>query len=120
MSGSLESELKPCPWCGKKPEIEKIHDATLHYVTCRTSGCTDTSMVGATKAQACNAWNTRAGNTPVTPGEAKKVKRLQWFKEGDEIPGGAVYISADVNNASFTVTNARPRHYLYEVPCDQV
>lgn len=53
-------ELKPCPFCGKKPISSYIGD-NWHYVICSNHQCPVRPVTWAfyTEAEAIEAWNER-------------------------------------------------------------
>ena len=61
------SELKPCPWCGGTPEVLDCDwgDMVEYRVDCLVVDClvNPSSNHFATKAEAVEAWNTRAERT---------------------------------------------------------
>ena len=58
-----KEELKPCPFCGAKGEIEHIKALSAWIVQCSNQFCPASYMIGAnfeTEAEAIEAWNRRA------------------------------------------------------------
>lgn len=55
------SELKPCPFCGDLDPYVSGDDWNGWYVVC--SGCGADGSTESTKAEAIDAWNTRAERT---------------------------------------------------------
>ena len=58
-------ELKPCCKCGCEAEL--ISQTTVwrtvhHYVQCTNPDCNERTLICASKIDAINAWNRRAGN----------------------------------------------------------
>lgn len=56
------SELKPCPFCGKKARLQRIGKS--YYVTCDGSYCKikPTTWAYSVKEKAIEEWNRRANN----------------------------------------------------------
>jgi hypothetical protein len=62
--------IKPCPFCGKKPSIEKWLCGTVCYqIRCQSTRCLVNPRTGfMPKEEAIEAWNQRSG--------AKKRKKV--------------------------------------------
>lgn len=60
-----ESELKPCPFCGRKPKINDL--GKVKILSCEFSGCAVHPRICYTwrpekEKEAIDAWNRRADN----------------------------------------------------------
>ena len=56
-------ELKPCPFCGGKADIEHKRNLLTWIVQCSNNSCQASYMIGAdfeTEEAAIEAWNRRA------------------------------------------------------------
>lgn len=66
---ATEYELKPCPFCGVVPKLQKengYEDGVLYQVYCEYDGCGAQDVCGKGswyKQEAIDSWNTRAGET---------------------------------------------------------
>ncbi len=66
---TAEQELKPCPFCGKQPELQSCTDESLFshaqvmwwWVSCECEAETHHSEI---KPDAITAWNTRLAPEP--------------------------------------------------------
>ena len=67
------SELKPCPFCGRKAEL-RVYSAELQFVQC--VNCLSSSNAFPTGREAIAAWNER--NTLLS--KVKKVVKA-WLKK---------------------------------------
>lgn len=59
------AELKPCPFCGSKAEIEHKRKLMTWIVQCSNYSCPASYMIGndfETEEQAVEMWNRRADN----------------------------------------------------------
>ena len=57
-----ECELKPCPFCGKIPELVEWWDGgNGYYAGCSNEGCqiVPSTNMGLSREEAIKAWNTR-------------------------------------------------------------
>lgn len=72
LSGEKMRELKPCPFCGGKAELNRDAPNGVHtscfkpYVEC--TQCT-AMMYGSSAIQVVKAWNMRVTDTPQKAGE---------------------------------------------------
>ena len=58
-------ELKPCPFCGSKAEIECKRYINTWIVQCSNQSCPASYMIGMdydTEAEAIDVWNRRSEN----------------------------------------------------------
>lgn len=54
-------ELKPCPFCGKKPRLWGASPFGPYYVTCENRKCkVFVDCAADTREQVVEAWNTRS------------------------------------------------------------
>lgn len=55
----MMDELKPCPWCGKAPTVERL--LWLYMVSCVNPGCPvmPHTTFCRTRARAIRLWNRR-------------------------------------------------------------
>lgn len=78
------SELLPCPWCGKKPELAhyETFDNDEWAVACVGECCEIQPATNSyfTREQAIEAWNTRAERTCYV---VKKIRTLHSTFHGD-------------------------------------
>jgi len=67
------ARLKPCPFCGSRPEEFVSHSEQIYWVQCIDSHCFVNPSTNdcATAKAACMAWNMRFDRPRATP----KVKR---------------------------------------------
>ena len=59
------SELKPCPWCGKQPIIQRKNNQRKYRVICSYLDCLvfpATNWKNDTAEDAIRVWNRRADN----------------------------------------------------------
>ena len=60
------TEIKPCPFCGKKPKLDRISDNyadALYQIGCRYSLCNaKPNVIKIGKERAIEAWNRRNEN----------------------------------------------------------
>lgn len=62
----MSSELKPCPFCGSKADLEitsLFEGDTSFVVSCTGCGCELLARHNATEQEAIDAWNQRAERT---------------------------------------------------------
>lgn len=63
MTGTLSvTQAKPCPFCGKQPEIQPWHGGgpRKHLVRCENDSCVASpSLLGTTAKKAIENWNYR-------------------------------------------------------------
>jgi hypothetical protein len=52
----VDMKLKPCPWCGKKPEREVFCGCVRIHCNCELKPCTGVYL---SDKKAIEAWNTR-------------------------------------------------------------
>ena len=73
---SKEKELKPCPFCGGKAEVNKaFHDYIRYWVECLLcKASAHNQMKQELKAEAITAWNTRHPDKSL-------VEKLEWVLE---------------------------------------
>ena len=56
------SELKPCPFCGKRPGVHRSTFSEKYRIRCdQKGGCGAETASCGTKEQAIDAWNRRMG-----------------------------------------------------------
>ena len=59
-------KLKPCPFCGTVPTVERTFYAAVHYVRCYGDKCTvqPSTAKHELPSTAARAWNRRAKEKP--------------------------------------------------------
>ena len=56
------AELKPCPFCGKQPEVTQTNSGRTYFVECKNNHCESVVYTGgSTLKEAAEKWNKRAG-----------------------------------------------------------
>lgn len=60
---AYEEQLKPCPFCGKKPKVRDLEKFKAFTVDCVNADCGANAFVKAcsTLEEAIEAWNKRGG-----------------------------------------------------------
>lgn len=73
------SELKPCPFCGKRPHIEDGRNDRPWVVQCYNRDCNAQPYMdhADTRAQAVADWNTRTPDPRITRLEADRVELIE-------------------------------------------
>lgn len=61
----MQSELKPCPFCGGEAELRGFH-APEFWAACPKIGCKASTEGFGSKGRAIAAWNTRASDAEIT------------------------------------------------------
>ena len=63
-----DAKLKPCPFCGKDPEIIKLENYGKDdwYVQCNNRYCVEQKHLYSSKNAAIKSWNRRACNGEIT------------------------------------------------------
>ena len=72
----MTTELKPCPFCGRKVTVYYMEFSQAYMVTCRNHGCSAVSCcaTGKTEEKVIENWNRRAsGWVPVNERNPKPV-----------------------------------------------
>lgn len=86
----MQTELKPCPFCGGKVSVEMI--GSQHWYVCcgPENNCHSEPFVGgyATRDAAIAAWNTRAHIDALEARAAELERdRLAWFEAAFRLSG---------------------------------
>ena len=93
-------ELKPCPFCGRKPEIRHNADG-FSYVLCANDGCYARTDGCLNDNEAAKAWNRRAkpGNKPLTLEQLRQMDGSWVWLVDEKIPdyNGWYKVVADSN-----------------------
>lgn len=66
-----ETELKPCPFCGGKPNLRSYSKSRNWIVFC--SKCETETQVYESEQEAVKAWNSR----PIEDAQEERIKHLQ-------------------------------------------
>jgi len=81
------TELKPCPFCGAKPQVWKDKNAAYHRVVCSNTKCGLAATLIDTKEAAITAWNTRTNNKHQPNAQMWALQLLKsCIVSGDESP----------------------------------
>lgn len=73
-------ELKPCPFCGSKPEDEPVGSpgfmTYLYFVRCGNPDCGAEGVKGVDHATAWKRWNHRASTAPEPGDERNRLTQI--------------------------------------------
>ena len=81
-------KLKPCPFCGREPEmVELPYDYSNEYfVRCTTDNCVEQAMPYLSKEEAAEKWNRRAGKQPEEKaGKEWRLPERELPPDGEEV-----------------------------------
>lgn len=89
----MPEELKPCPFCGRKPEIRHNADG-FSYVLCANDGCYARTDGCLNDNEAAKAWNCRVQqpNEPLTVDELRQmIGQWVWVESKDVLCSNGWY-----------------------------
>jgi Lar family restriction alleviation protein len=78
----MTDELKPCPFCGRKPYYEVSDD--FHIVCCSGGEACEVGFSGETKDEAIAKWNTRPIEDNLRAERDAALERVRYITAGLE------------------------------------